>query len=75
MFASHQLAQLTLPSVSVPRLNAHIFVTTATALPQLDPPGCSARLYGFRHWPPRDEYPSELLTVNEVHGGLWEMEE
>ena len=50
----------TLPSVSVPSPNAHMDAATAAALPLLEPPGCSARLCGFRHWPPRPEYPSEL---------------
>lgn len=41
-----------------------MFVATAMADPELDPPGLSARLYGFRLWPPRLEYPSALFGVS-----------
>lgn len=41
-----------------------MFVATAMADPELDPPGLSAKLYGFRLWPPRLEYPSALFGVS-----------
>lgn len=53
---------ITMRSVSFPMLKAQMLATSAVALLVLDPPGCSARLYGLRFWSPRQRAPQCMIA-------------